>query len=82
MGRASAAAFAQHVTLRLIEDHRIVTQVAGIDTSVLKVMPPLSVSREQIDRFIGALDTVLAGQGQAGAIASLARTMLKRRIER
>jgi putrescine aminotransferase len=80
VGRAAGALFAQHVTLRLIDEHQIVTQVAGNAPAVLKVMPPLTVTREQCDRFVDALDAVLAARGHAAALAALAARVVQRRL--
>jgi putrescine aminotransferase len=80
LGRASAALFAQHVALRLIEEHAIVTQVAVNDPSVLKVMPPLAVGRAECDRFVDALRAVLGAGGHAAALAGLAAAFIKHKL--
>ena len=67
----------QHVALQLMKEHRIVAQSAVNDPGVLKVMPPLVVGRDEIDRFVGALDAVLTGTGHASAMAGLALEVLK-----
>jgi acetylornithine/succinyldiaminopimelate/putrescine aminotransferase len=79
LGAASAALFAQYVALRLIREHRFVTQVAVNDGAVLKVMPPLSVTPEAVDRFVAAVDAVLGDAGHAAAVARLAAEFLKPR---
>ncbi|MSR28813.1 MAG: aspartate aminotransferase family protein [Phycisphaerales bacterium] len=52
--------FTQAVTIPLMEDHRILTQVAGHGLSVLKLTPPLTLTIEQADRFLGAFDSTMA----------------------
>jgi ornithine--oxo-acid transaminase len=79
LGAASAALFSQYVALRLMEDHHIVTQAAGNDMAVLKVMPPLSVTREAVDRFADALDVVLSSGGHAKALYTLATELIRHR---
>ncbi len=79
-GRASAELFAQYLALRLMDEHHIVTQVAGNDLTVLKVMPPLAVTRENIDRFVGALDTVLSEGGHRTAMLELAKELIKHQV--
>jgi len=51
--------FAQAFTIPLMEEHRILTQVAGHNEDVLKVAPALVVTREDIDYFTKSLDTCL-----------------------
>ena len=43
----------------LFSDHRILTQVAGHKISVLKVLPPLVISDEDVDEFVDALRTTV-----------------------
>ncbi|MBI5501919.1 MAG: aspartate aminotransferase family protein [Deltaproteobacteria bacterium] len=76
-GRASAALLAQYVALRLLSEHRIVTQAAVNDPSVLKVMPPLIVDEAAIERFAAALDVVLADAGHGAALARFASEFVK-----
>ncbi|MBI5487219.1 MAG: aspartate aminotransferase family protein [Deltaproteobacteria bacterium] len=76
-GQASAALLAQYVALRLLSEHRIVTQAAVNDPSVLKVMPPLTVDGPAIDRFAAALDAVLADAGHASAFARFATEFVR-----
>jgi ornithine--oxo-acid transaminase len=58
--RAQAGLFAQLVVVPLFRDHAILSQVAGHGLSVIKVLPPLTVSEEDIDWFATALDQVVA----------------------
>jgi acetylornithine/succinyldiaminopimelate/putrescine aminotransferase len=81
LGDASAALLAQHLALQLMNEHRIVVQTAVNDAGVLKIMPPLTVQREQIDRFVAALDAVLENAGHAKAIAGLALEVLRRKTQ-
>jgi len=71
--KARSGIFAQHVVLQLLKKHRIITQVAANDFSVLKVMPPLNISREASEKFVSALDEVLGDGGYAAAMLSLAK---------
>ena len=79
---ASAALLAQHVALRLLNEHRVVAQTAVNAPGVLKVMPPLIVTREQCDRFVAALDAVLDLGGHGRALASLALEVVKGKLGR
>ena len=52
--------FSQMITVPLLQEHRILTQVAGYHTEVIKLLPPLNVQREDIDVFLAAMRDVLA----------------------
>lgn len=51
--------FAQAFTIPLMEEHRILTQVAGHNEDVLKVAPALVVTKEDIDYFTKSLESCL-----------------------
>ena len=53
------AAFGQMIVRRLFHDHRILSQICGNNFMVLKVAPPLVISREQIDVYVEAITTVV-----------------------
>jgi ornithine--oxo-acid transaminase len=48
------------LVMRLFRDHGILTQICGNHFLVLKAAPPLNASTESLDRFISAIDKVLA----------------------
>ena len=77
LGQASAALLAQSTALRLLAEHRIVTQAAVNDPAVLKVMPPLTVDEPAIERFVGALDVVLADTNYASAFVRFSTELLR-----
>ncbi len=52
--------FGQMVIIPLLQKHRILTQVAGYHTEVIKFLPAMTVTREDLDWFLGAMDDVLA----------------------
>ncbi|MFZ0090417.1 MAG: aspartate aminotransferase family protein [Solirubrobacteraceae bacterium] len=58
--RRQPGLFAQMVTVPLFRDHRILTQVAGHHMNVVKALPPLVISEEELHRFAAALAEVLA----------------------
>ncbi len=51
--------FGQMVVIPLLQDHRILTQVAGYHTEVIKFLPPLTIQKEDLDWFITAMQSVL-----------------------
>jgi ornithine--oxo-acid transaminase len=54
------AVFGQMVIIPLLQKHRILTQVAGYHTEVIKFLPPMTITREDIDWFVTGLADVLA----------------------
>jgi ornithine--oxo-acid transaminase len=58
--RRQPGLFAQTITVPLFREHRILTQVAGHHMNVVKALPPLTVSEDQLRWFAGALEQVLA----------------------
>jgi ornithine--oxo-acid transaminase len=57
--RVQTGLFAQLVVVPLFSEHRILTQVAGHDSNVIKILPPLVLSEQDVDWFVGALDETL-----------------------
>jgi ornithine--oxo-acid transaminase len=53
--RAQRGLFAQLVVVPLFSEHRILTQVAGHDMAVVKVLPPLMLGDDDLDSFVEAL---------------------------
>ena len=51
--------FAQLVVVPLFSEHRILSQVAGHKMAVLKVLPPLVVTDEDIESFVDALTSTI-----------------------
>jgi acetylornithine/succinyldiaminopimelate/putrescine aminotransferase len=52
--------FGQMIVIPLMNKHRILTQVAGYHTEVIKFLPPITITREEIDYFLNAMTDVLA----------------------
>ncbi len=52
--------FGQMIIIPLMERHRILTQVAGYHTEVIKFLPPMIVTKEDMDWFLTAIEDVLA----------------------
>ncbi len=51
--------FSQMLIMPLLHRHRILTQVAGYHTEVIKFLPPLIINRKEMDSFLGAMRQVL-----------------------
>jgi len=72
MERMQSGLFAQLVVVPLFTEHHILSQVAGHDLPVLKGLPPLVVSEQDIDDFVTALDDVIAKAGRPTRLAGMA----------
>lgn len=58
--RLNFGVFGQMIIIPLLQKHRILTQVAGYHTEVIKFLPPMVVTKEDMDWFLGAMEDVLA----------------------
>jgi ornithine--oxo-acid transaminase len=72
MERMQAGLFAQLVVVPLFTQHRILSQVAGHDLPVLKGLPPLVLSEQDLEEFAAALDEVISKAGRPTRVAGLA----------
>jgi ornithine--oxo-acid transaminase len=72
MERVQTGLFAQLVVVPLFTKHRILTQVAGYDLAVLKAIPPLVLTEEDIDDFASALEDVIGKATRPTRVAGLA----------
>jgi ornithine--oxo-acid transaminase len=70
--RMQTGLFAQLVVVPLFTKHHILSQVAGHDLPVLKGLPPLVISEQDVDDFVAALDDVIAKAGRPTRLAGLA----------
>jgi ornithine--oxo-acid transaminase len=52
--------FGQMIIIPLLQKHRILAQVAGYHTEVIKFLPPITVTKEDLDWFLNAMRDVLA----------------------
>ena len=58
--RAQPGIFSQLIVGPLFHEHRILCQVAGHRMNVVKALPALVIEEEEIRRFAGALEQVVA----------------------
>jgi ornithine--oxo-acid transaminase len=58
--RIQPGLFSQLVVVPLFRDHRVLSQVAGHGLNVLKAIPPLVVTEEDLDWFVTALEETIA----------------------
>jgi ornithine--oxo-acid transaminase len=73
--------FGQLIIIPLLQKHRILAQVAGYHTEVIKFLPPITITREDIDWFVSAMDDVLADtQRVPGSAWDLVAGLAKRTV--
>jgi ornithine--oxo-acid transaminase len=72
MERVQTGLFAQLVVVPLFTRHRMLSQVAGHDLAVLKLLPPLVLTDQDVDEFVAALDDVIRKATRPGRVAGLA----------
>ncbi|MGH7938252.1 MAG: aspartate aminotransferase family protein, partial [Chthoniobacterales bacterium] len=51
--------FAQMVVTQMLAQHRILTQVAGHNMDVVKILPPLTIGEREVEMFVNAIDATL-----------------------
>jgi acetylornithine/succinyldiaminopimelate/putrescine aminotransferase len=70
--------FAQTIVHALFHQHRILTQVSGDHLEVIKLIPPLTIGTEEVDRFVGAFTDVMqqAHRG-SGLVWDFGRMLVK-----
>src|SRR3954468_16376249 len=75
--------FAQMLVTTLFQKHRILTQLAGHGTDVIKILPPLIIGEREIERFVSALDSVLSDcRSFPGPIWDLVANFIKHSFQR
>ncbi len=74
------AIFGQMIIIPLMQKHRILTQVAGYHTEFIKFLPPLIITREDIDWFLKAMEDVLADTQRVPGAAWNTVSGLTRRV--
>ncbi|MFZ0685870.1 MAG: aspartate aminotransferase family protein [Terriglobales bacterium] len=74
------AMFGQILVMRLFRDGGILTQICGNDFMVLKVAPPLVVTRQQITDFVSAVRDVVELAHHPGSFWSEALGLARRAI--
>jgi ornithine--oxo-acid transaminase len=73
--RMQSGLFAQLVVAPLFSKHRILSQVAGHNLAVIKILPPLVVTDEDVDYFVAALRaTIKKAQRMPTAVTRFALT--------
>jgi ornithine--oxo-acid transaminase len=74
---ASKGLFCQLITIPLFKQHRILTQVAGLGSHTIKLIPPLIIDDDDCDWIVRAFDEVIADSHSVGAVWSLGKTLVQ-----
>jgi ornithine--oxo-acid transaminase len=80
--RAQRGLFAQLVVVPLFTKHHILSQVAGHDMAVIRILPPLVLSDEDVDGFADALRATIGGAQRPTALTKLAFTAASAAVSR
>jgi ornithine--oxo-acid transaminase len=73
---ANAGLFCQLITVPLMKDHKILSQVAGHASHTIKLLPPLVIDESDCDWIVKAFDDVVADSHYLpGAVWSLGKTL-------
>jgi ornithine--oxo-acid transaminase len=83
LSKARRGLFAQMVVVALFQKHRILTQVSGDFMDVIKLIPPLNISEEEVYLFRDAFTDVMqeAHKG-SGLMWDFGRTLVKQAVSR
>ncbi|HXY25203.1 MAG TPA: aspartate aminotransferase family protein [Candidatus Acidoferrum sp.] len=57
---AQKGLFAELVVMALMREHRILTQVAGPDVNIIKLLPPLIIGEKEVAMTLAAFDAVMS----------------------
>jgi ornithine--oxo-acid transaminase len=84
MHQMDKSLFPQAALIPLLDEHHILTQVAGHHLDVIKLLPPLVLSEEDVSWFLNAFEQVLAQlhkfPGPAwGVVSRIGRMVLTKR---
>jgi ornithine--oxo-acid transaminase len=78
-----AGLFSQLVVMNLMKEHRLLTQVSGHRVNIVKFLPPLVVTEEEIDAAVGAIDASLEKAHRLrGGLWDLGRDLVKAALTR
>jgi ornithine--oxo-acid transaminase len=72
--KAQPGLFAQLVVVPLFTRHHILTQVAGHDMAVIRILPPLVVTDENVEEFVDALRKTIKGAQRMPSLTKFALT--------
>jgi ornithine--oxo-acid transaminase len=80
--RAQRGLFAQLVVVPLFTKHRILTQVAGHDMAVIRILPPLVLTDADVEEFVDALRKTIKGAQGVPSLTKFALTAASAGVRR
>jgi len=81
LSKANEGLFGQMIVLPMYRDHKIMIQVAAHPLCTLKIMPPLALPKDEIDRTVAALDKVTAEAHRfPGGVWTFGMDLIKRAL--
>jgi 4-aminobutyrate aminotransferase-like enzyme len=73
--------FAQMVVVPLMQRHRILTQVSGDYLEVIKLIPPLTITETEVDRFVAAFSEIMdEAHSGTGLMRDFGKTLIKQAV--
>ena len=83
LNAARKGLFAQMVVVPLFTEHRILTQVAGDHMAVIKLIPPLTITSDDVQEYLRAFEAVMAGAEKPSGLAfDFGKTLVKQALNR
>jgi ornithine--oxo-acid transaminase len=83
METARKGLFSQLIVVPLFHRHRILTQVAGDNMNVVKLLPPLVAGEDEVNYFVEALDDILEdAHKNSGLLLEFGKTLVKSTLKR
>ena len=83
MHKIDQSLFPQLVIVPMLSKHRVLTQVAGHNMDVIKILPPLIIGEREINYFVRALDETLTECSRfPGPIMELAKNTARLQFRR
>jgi len=74
---AAKGLFCQLITIPLLKEHKILTQVAAHASHTIKLLPPLIIDAKDCEWITRAFDEVIADSHSAGAVWSLGKNLIE-----
>jgi ornithine--oxo-acid transaminase len=80
--RIDKSLFPQMVIVPLLSKHRVLTQVAGHNMDVIKILPPLTIGEKEVNYFVNAFDEALTDCRKfPGPVWELARNTARQLLQ-
>jgi ornithine--oxo-acid transaminase len=80
---AQKGLFSQLITVPLFQRHKILTQVAGNNMNVIKILPPLMITETEVNLFLQGFEDVLADcHRYPGTLWDFGSTLAKQALKR